>query len=53
MQHDTCMFLNLKIDSYNVSSIHSVQINENLQLTVSYKGEKIGILNKFKFPMHI
>lgn len=45
-------FLNLEINS-GLSLLYSVQINSELQLSVSYKGEEIGFLKHLKFPLRI
>lgn len=52
IERNIYVFFNLKIHS-SVSLLYSVQINSELQLTVSYKGEEIGFLNRLKFPMRI
>lgn len=45
-------FLNLKIYS-GVSLLYSVQVNSKLELSVPYKGEEVGFLSRFKFPINV
>ena len=49
---DIICFLNLKIDS-SVCLLYSVQVDDKLELSVSYKREPIGFFNSYKFPLRL